>query len=323
MNKSREACIAAVETFNRVSSRYREETFAILMINAWELLLKARIMKENGGQVNCLHLYEYKVKLDGTKSKVKYRKRNKTGAFITIGIDKSMKIVSSYANNSIDNLCCNNIDTLLLIRDSSTHFVSTDALLKKALTEVSLAAVKNYVVAAQKWFQVSFSDLNIATIPISFDLDQKEVEAVAKKRSEAVAKFLEHVKNSSTETYAETSPFSYIINVQFNIVKKAMDDAVKVNIVKEKADLALSVDQDSVPNGFSWEYDNLTATLKHRYSDFSANAKYHAIRKPLEDNPKFCFKRYLNPQKKSGLLKKWYNPNILTEFDKHYNKIEL
>ena len=36
VEKSRAACVAAVETYNRASAPYREENFAILMINAWD-----------------------------------------------------------------------------------------------------------------------------------------------------------------------------------------------------------------------------------------------------------------------------------------------
>ena len=43
-----------------------------------------------------------------------------------------------------------------------------------------MAAVKNYVVASQKWFGVTYSDLNIASIPLSFHLDQPDLVAAAK-----------------------------------------------------------------------------------------------------------------------------------------------
>ena len=35
------ATSSAIEVYNKPSFEYREETFSILMINAWELLLKA------------------------------------------------------------------------------------------------------------------------------------------------------------------------------------------------------------------------------------------------------------------------------------------
>ena len=45
VEKSVGAALSAIEIYNKPDFKYREETFAILMINAWELLLKARIIK--------------------------------------------------------------------------------------------------------------------------------------------------------------------------------------------------------------------------------------------------------------------------------------
>ena len=44
MDKSIEAYVLALETINRLSVRYRLETFCYLLCNAWELLLKAKII---------------------------------------------------------------------------------------------------------------------------------------------------------------------------------------------------------------------------------------------------------------------------------------
>lgn len=319
--KSKAACIAAVETFNRASSQYREETFAILMINAWELLLKARILQENKNKMNSLHVYEYKKKKDGSRSKISIKKRNKSGSFLTIGIEKSKNILSSYQDNSIDTACCDNIDALLAIRDSSIHFMATNAQLKIVLTGISLAAVKNYVLAAQKWFDMSFSDLNIASIPISFDLDQKEVEAVAKKQPEAVINFLKHIDTKSMEANAINSEYAYTISVDFSIVKKPNDGTVNVAIVNDpNADILVGLDQDQVPNGFTLDYKELTDILKDRYSDFKQSNKYHVIRREFEGDKKLCFSRFLNPNIKTGTVKKFYSPNILKNFDDHYTK---
>ncbi len=149
VSKSRAACLSAVETYNRASALYREETFAILMINAWELLLKARIMRENGGKTSSIHEFRQRRKKDGSASKLKEVKRTRSQAPMTIGIDRCWKLVSSYAKDQIDQACIANIEALLEIRDSATHFIATDALLRKKLTEISMASVRNYVIAAQ------------------------------------------------------------------------------------------------------------------------------------------------------------------------------
>lgn len=45
--KAVSAATAAIEIYNKPIFAYREESFAILMLNAWELLLKARVLLEN------------------------------------------------------------------------------------------------------------------------------------------------------------------------------------------------------------------------------------------------------------------------------------
>jgi hypothetical protein len=46
VEKSIAACCAAIEIYNKPVVPHREETFAILVTAAWELLLKARLVKE-------------------------------------------------------------------------------------------------------------------------------------------------------------------------------------------------------------------------------------------------------------------------------------
>src|SRR3990172_4677065 len=46
VEKSIEAYILALETINRLSIKYRVETFSYLICNAWELLLKAKVIED-------------------------------------------------------------------------------------------------------------------------------------------------------------------------------------------------------------------------------------------------------------------------------------
>ena len=48
------------------------------MINAWELLLKARIIKANGGKASAIHEFRPRKKKDGTPSKLKEVKRTRS-----------------------------------------------------------------------------------------------------------------------------------------------------------------------------------------------------------------------------------------------------
>lgn len=319
--KSRAAALSAVETYNRASAMYREETFAILMINAWELLLKARIMRENGGKASALHEFKPRKKKDGSASKLKEVKRTRSGAPMTIGLDRCWKLVSNYPKDRIDASCIANLEALVEIRDSATHFVATDALLRKTLTEISLASVRNYVIAAQSWFSVSFSDLNIASIPISFDLDQKEVDAVAKKSPDAVARFLAHMQKVEAALAKETSDYSFTVRVDFDLIKKKDDAAVKAAVVGgADADLKLHVEGDKVPPGFDWTYEELIGRLKERFSDLKQNKTFHDRMRAIKGNNKLCYERYLDPVNKKGGKKPYFNPNALKAFDAHYTR---
>ena len=46
LEKSIEAYIMALETINRLSIKYRVEAFTYFICNAWELLLKAKIIED-------------------------------------------------------------------------------------------------------------------------------------------------------------------------------------------------------------------------------------------------------------------------------------
>lgn len=56
LEKSIQAVLSAIELYNKPVFSYREESFSILMVNAWELLLKAKKLKDNNGKLTCLYI---------------------------------------------------------------------------------------------------------------------------------------------------------------------------------------------------------------------------------------------------------------------------
>lgn len=320
VTKSRSACLAAVETFNRASALYREETFAILMINAWELLLKARVMQENSGKVSSIYTYRPKVKKDGTPGKRTEIKRSRSGSPLTIGLDRCIGLVSTYASKSIDQQCIANIEALLEIRDTATHFISENAALNKVLDEICLASVRNYVLSAQNWFGVNFSDLNIATVPISFSLDQKDVESVARSSPKQVTDFLRFVKQLEDEAAPSSNDNSVRIRVDFDLIKNKGSGSVNANVIKDDADLTVALEADKVPSGFVWTYKELIGRCKDRYTNFKQNVDFYDVLKIIKSDDKLHYVRYLDPKKKKGSAKSFFNPNSLQTLDKFYQK---
>jgi hypothetical protein len=51
------ALISSIEIYNKPTFAYREETFAILALNAWDLLLKAKLLNVHDNDPNCLYVH--------------------------------------------------------------------------------------------------------------------------------------------------------------------------------------------------------------------------------------------------------------------------
>ena len=81
------ATVAAIEIYNKPDFPYRSETFCILAINGWELLLKAKWLKENGNKIQSLYVKEHGTNSDGSKSKRKTIKRTRARIPFTHGLD--------------------------------------------------------------------------------------------------------------------------------------------------------------------------------------------------------------------------------------------
>jgi hypothetical protein len=54
---SEAALISAIEIYNKPDFAYREETFCILALNAWELFLKAKLLSTHLNNPRCLYVY--------------------------------------------------------------------------------------------------------------------------------------------------------------------------------------------------------------------------------------------------------------------------
>ena len=76
------ATVAAIEIYNKPDFQYRAETFCILAINGWELLLKAKWLSDNSNKIRSLYVMETRQNKDGSKSKRSTIKRTSLGKSI-------------------------------------------------------------------------------------------------------------------------------------------------------------------------------------------------------------------------------------------------
>ena len=114
------ALISSIEIYNKPTFAYREETFAILAITAWELLLKAKLLSINGNDPRCLYVYYFpKTKL-GKPSKKQQLKRNRSQNIMTIGVENCI-VELEKKGTSVPGPVRKNLEALTEIRDNAVH----------------------------------------------------------------------------------------------------------------------------------------------------------------------------------------------------------
>lgn len=208
IQKSQEAFLLAIELYNRPTIRYHVEGCSFFLCNAWELMLKAYMVKRQGEQ------------------SIYYK--NNPGRTISLN-----NCISAIFTNENDPLRIN-LEKILDLRNTSTHFVTDEyELFYGPLFQV---CVKNYEEKMYEFHRIEISDIipeSYLVLSVKRDIIDPE-KIRAKYSPEVVAKLLT-MNNSVAFDGGEGSPrYSGFYETNFVITKNP-----------KKADLAVRVDKES------------------------------------------------------------------------------
>lgn len=310
--------MAGIEIYNKPNFEYREETFAILALNAWELLLKAKLVAENSNDIRCLYVYENRKTRTGKPSTKRYLKRNRTGNVFTIGLWPVTVELEKGTPVRLSPAVKKNIEALTEVRDNAIHYVNASPQLAKQVLEIGTASVKNFIELAKAWFSLDLSSHNLPLMPIGFiGNPQASALAVSPNEKNLVRYLAALVRDTEQEGGAD---FYVSLAVNLSFVRSSSDAATVVAITNDPNALPVRLTEESIRAKYPWDYAELTDRLRQRYIDFKANQKYHRLRKPLTDDERYINSRYLDPGNLKSSKKDFYNTNIIREFDKHYTR---
>ena len=155
VQKSEEAFIFAIEVINKPTSKHRTENFVFNICNAWELTLKAKIVRDLG---------ENKIYLDKQKDR-------------TINFQRCLDLVFTDYANPVKK----NIEVIQRLRNKSTHFITPEY--DDLYVPVYQANVIYYADFIKKEFDININDnlpsnfLTIASNPKAID-DIRFIERV-------------------------------------------------------------------------------------------------------------------------------------------------
>ena len=317
VDKSAAAITAAVEVYNKPAFAYREETFAILALNAWELLLKAKMLKDANNAPSALRIYETRPTKSGAKSRKLYVKYNRAGNPQTISLHNCINKLEGTPAKLPQEVKAN-LDALTAIRDNSVHYLTAGATLARQAQGLAAAAVRNFILLSKKWFERDFSKVLNLVLPLSFVASAPETGAVVVSSDES--RLIAHLRTIAQESSAAEGEYSVAVRLQDKLEKRTLATASKVQISKDDDAVKVQLSEQDIREKYPWDYAELCERLAGRYVDFKQNQAFHDIRLPLLKDEKYAKPRYLDPGNPKSPKKDFYNANVLQVFDQNYTK---
>lgn len=314
VEKSVASILSAIEIYNKPDFSYREEVFSILLVNAWELLLKARILQQNKNKLQSIQVPEKTKTKSGAPTKRFYPSLNRSGNFKTVDIYKTLDFLK------LDKTLKANLESVIEIRDNSIHFYNKDKLLDKKIQEICTASLKSYLSCATEWFKYDMSRYNFYLMPISFyhpfEIESHSINSLPKQEKNLL-KYFKEKENKNPYKEDATHNFSLKLSTKF----EKGDSGIPIKRSSKGVNISISED-DLFKNKFNLGYHDLIDVCKKRYIDFVPNNKFNAIMKFIKTKQDIlCKNRYLDPIKKTGQPKTFYCSEVYKELDKHYKRV--
>ncbi|MDP9313135.1 MAG: DUF3644 domain-containing protein [Chloroflexota bacterium] len=187
-NNSRSAMIAAIEIYNKPQIAYRNECFSILLVNAWELLLKAILSKN--------------------KQRIFYPK-NPNQPYRTLSLQDALSTAQPYLPAHIPfEPIAQNINVLSEYRNNSIHFYNQPGVevLVYGLAQTSIVNYRDLMLAI---FNIDISnEMNISLLPLSLGAQPDPIQFLQKAKenppkSRALAQFIDEISDITHDLEAK------------------------------------------------------------------------------------------------------------------------
>lgn len=311
LDKSMSSMLAAIEIYNKPDFNYREETFAILGINSWEMLLKAVMFKHNRYNLHSIYELKPKMKKDGTKSKVKEVALSRSGNKKTLGINPVMNYLVN--KGILSKSIRSNIEALIELRDNSIHFINMKSI-SKPVQELGFATIRNYMnFIKEKNIEIDLTDYNFYLMPLAY-IDKKiDINSISTDETKRYIEYIKGLMASKTE-----DDYDIAISIDVNFNKSSTLDAIPVTLSKDGMPIYLSDDQ--MRSRFPLTYKEVTRKCKTRYRDFKQNKVFNGYMKSIKEDIHLAHERKLDEKNPKSAKTTFYSSNIWQELDKYYTR---
>jgi len=263
-----EALLAAIEIYNKPTVAYREQTFALLIVNAWEILVKARLVQKTG-------------KLDVIYEGDSPRAGAEAGR--TISLRKALGLVD------MSGAVKDNITGLITIRNESVHLGSIDPKVKNQVLAYGTASVQNFIKLSSTWFgQVVQAPY---LLPVGFVGEADLTKETYPKRQRDLLTFLEALSTNSPED----PEFAVIMKITVNL-NRGLSAGGHIGITNDPSAPKVRMTDDELLGKYPASYGEVIVACKKRYHQFKQDRQFHAVMKTVKKDVHCAYERRLNPK---------------------------
>lgn len=202
--------ISAIEIYNKPNFANREQIFSILIVCAWESLLKAKLIKDGGNKISAIYI----------KDNSGRYKKNRNKENMTVSIDEALQKLT------LAEPLVSNIKALIRIRDAAIHLTAESAALPYLTYSLGAAALKNYAILIAEWFDIKLSEFNFFILPLGFSYPFKSLTlAQVKCEPEMIANIIKDLETPRTRASNDDGYF-LVCEIQTSLIsaKKITED---------------------------------------------------------------------------------------------------
>ena len=280
LGNSQAALVAAIEIYNKPLFHYRDECTTILLLNAWELVLKALLSKN--------------------KKSVFYPKK-KDQTYRTLTWQDAMSKGADLFPSEVPHFPIRrNLDLLSIYRDNAVHFYNAKdfGVVLYALSQTSILNLRDLL---HHSFGINLEDMvNWRLLPIGIRPPIDAVSYIAGssnvKTTTAVRQFLSELSRSTKEiieSNGDTARLLTIFDVKMESIKKIGDADVVVaidNSVTQSGPLTIIRTQD--PNkSHPLRQTDVVQRIRNLHGTRFTSRTFQAIvwRHRLKEDPQYCW----------------------------------
>lgn len=314
------AYFAAIEIHNKPNISYRYETVALLMLNAWELALKAYVRK--------------------------YIKQRSifTADGHTIPLDKALDYVTEHINGKRKNSFTaiqKNILKIEEYRNSITHFYCDE--LEPYIFMLSARSALNYVEFIKNYFKKDImADEGLFILPLGFKLPFRPEDFLSKNVAKYAASveaqdFINGIVSVISDLKEDGIEDSIVLgfDIYLESVKKATNSDILAAITsKDEATVSfariqkvqISGDASQVVNlsdeefRARWKYTHaeLVDWCKENINGFKQDRKFNAAKEAITDDISCVYDRKLDSRNNKSASKKFYTDLAFERIKEYY-----